>query len=84
MLELSGDYLLIEPKDNPPMTYKIVRFHFNDEKWKPLTMKTGLTLEEAQKHCKDPETSSSTCKSVKNLAYTEQRGAWFDGYEQQK
>ena len=66
------------------MTYKIVRFHFNNEVWKPRTMKTGLTLEEAQSHCKDPETSSSTCKSVKNLAYTEQRGAWFDGYEEQK
>jgi len=66
------------------MTYKIVRFHFNDQKWKPLTMKKGLTLEEAQSHCKDPETSSSTCKSVRNLAYTEQRGAWFDGYEEQK
>ena len=84
ILELSGYCSPIEPKDNPPMTYKIVRFHFNDEVWKPRTMKTGLTLEEAQSHCKDPETSSSTYKSVRNLAYTEQRGAWFDGYEEQK
>lgn len=63
------------------MTYKIVRFYFSG---KPkTTIETGLTLEEAQAHCKDPETSSSTCKSKASKAATKQNGAWFDGYEEE-
>ena len=42
--------------------YKIVRSYFNGGK---RTIKTGLTLEEAQAHCKDPETSSSKATSAK-------------------
>jgi len=48
-------------------TYKIVR------KYRDLShpdhnkeIDTGLTLEEAQAHCKDPTTS--------------EKGVWFDGY----
>ena len=30
-------------------------------------IKTGLTLEEAQEHCSDPETSSPTCTSKEGM-----------------
>lgn len=43
--------------------YRIVRFRF---KGKRRTIKTGLTLEEAQRHCNDPKTKGN---------------GWFDGYE---
>jgi hypothetical protein len=42
---------------------------------------TGLTLKEAQAHCHDPETSSSSAKSAKAKQYTRDHGPWFDGYE---
>jgi hypothetical protein len=59
--------------------YKIVRHFFNGRK---RTIKTGLTLEDAQAHCKDPETSSSTATSAKAKRYTRTRGRWFDGYQE--
>ena len=43
-------------------TYKIVRFKIHDE---GEVIKTGLTLEEAQKHCKREDMHGKT---------------WFDGY----
>jgi hypothetical protein len=46
------------------------------------TVETGLTLEEAQAHCNDPETSSRTCTSAAKRQITAQHGAWFDGYEE--
>ena len=61
------------------MSYKIVRMYFNG---RPRTIKRGLTLEEAQKHCSDPETSSSTCTLAKNVRRTKTHGPWFDGYEE--
>ena len=60
-------------------TYKIIRFYFQD--YDPLVIKTGLTLDEARKHCLDPETSSRTAKSKKAQAITKKYGEWFDGYE---
>lgn len=63
-------------------TYKIVRHYQNGEK---RTIKTGLTLDEAQEYCKDSETSSLTCTLISvytNNAYAN-RGAWFDGYEEE-
>lgn len=60
--------------------YKIIRNFFKGDK---RTVKTGLTLEEAQEHCRDPETSSRTCKQRVNVQRTEERGHWFDGYEEQ-
>ena len=59
------------------MKYKIIRFFFNGNK---RTIHRGLTLDEAQAHCKDPETSSKTCKGKVGKARTRQCGAWFDGY----
>ena len=45
------------------MAYKIVRYYQN----KPCkTIKTGLTLEEAKKHCLNPKTQGKT---------------WFDGFK---
>lgn len=41
---------------------------------------SGLTLEETQAHCSDPETSSSTCQQATNVRRTRKRGEWFDGY----
>ena len=61
-------------------TYKTVRMYF-DKRYRKHTIATGLTLEEAQAHCRDPETSSKTCKLARNVCRTEKRGPWFDGYE---
>ena len=58
--------------------YKIVRYFYNGAPRR--TIKTGLTLAEAQAHCSDPETSSKTAMTAKARAYTRQRGQWFDGY----
>ena len=58
--------------------YKIVRMYFRGGH---RTVKSGLTLEQAQAWCSDPETSSSTCKKSKNIRRTKERGPWFDGYE---
>ena len=48
--------------------------HFN------RVIKSGLTLEEAQAHCSDPETSSNTCTRADRRRITEARGPWFDSY----
>lgn len=64
--------------------YKIVRNYFNRETApRGRVIKRGLTLEEAQAHCKDPETSSSTCKGSTGKARTKRYGPWFDGYERE-
>lgn len=44
------------------MSYKILRFRFEG---KTRVIKRGLTLEEAQEHCRDPKTNGD---------------GWFDGY----
>ena len=58
--------------------YKIVRFY--RDKHGKSTIEIDLTLKQAQAHCSDPETSSSTCTSAKSKAVTARYGAWFDGY----
>lgn len=60
-----------------PRHYQIVRYYFRGGR---RTIKTGLTEAEAQAHCSDPETSSSTCRGAKARARTRRRGPWFDGY----
>jgi len=58
-------------------TYSIIRFHFD----KPNeTLREGLTLEEAQEHCSDSETSSKTCSLETSLANP---GQWFDGFSKE-
>ena len=61
-------------------TYKIERLYFYGGS---RTIKRGLTLEEAQEHCSDPETSSSTCQSSKGKKRTKVRGPWFDSYSEE-
>lgn len=46
-------------------TYKIIRFHFDDDS---EVIKTGLTLEEAQAHCRREDTHGE---------------GWFDGYTEE-
>lgn len=58
--------------------YKVIRFFFNSNR--KLVVKTGLTLEQAQAHCQNPETSSSTCTKAINKRRTKMYGKWFDGY----
>jgi hypothetical protein len=59
--------------------YKIVRMYFRGGK---RTIATGLSLEQAQAHCEDPETSSSTCTKAEGKRRTRRMGAWFDGYDE--
>jgi hypothetical protein len=60
--------------------YRVVRFYF-DAGIRRRIIETGLTLAQAQAHCSDPETSSSTAKGKVAKARTRAVGKWFDGYE---
>ena len=48
-------------------TYSIIRFYAPHLNKSGRVIKRGLTLEEAQEHCKDPSTRKA--------------GEWFDGYD---
>lgn len=50
-------------------TYKIVRFYYPGLNKQNRIIKRGLTLEQAQKHCKDPKTRKD--------------GVYFDGYTEE-
>lgn len=63
-------------------TYEIVRFYQRSDLGAEV-LQTGLTLEEAQEHCNDPETSSRTATSDEAEARTAEFGAWFDGYREE-
>ena len=62
------------------MSYKIVRNYF---KGGYRVVKKGLTLEEAQEHCRNPETSSRTATSKAAVVRTKNRGPWFDSYDKE-
>lgn len=62
-----------------PGRYKITRRYRDVDRWE--TIVRGLTLEQAQVHCQNPETSSSTCTTPEGLERTKQFGPWFDGYD---
>ena len=49
-------------------TYSIIRF-YKDSNKENETIETGLSLEEARKHCNSPESS--------------EKGVWFDGYREE-
>lgn len=61
-------------------TYEIIRFYFNKGN---RIVKTGLTLEEAQEHCSDPETCSRTCSTLDSLSVLDRTSDWFDGYQEE-
>lgn len=61
--------------------YRIIRF-YRDRPIRRRTLVVRCTLEEAQRHCQDPETSSSTCTRPENRRRTRRLGAWFDGYDE--
>lgn len=60
-------------------TYKIVRFY--GSRGGQRVIARGLTLEQAQAHCQDPETSSNTCTKAEGKARTRRLGHWFDGFQ---
>jgi hypothetical protein len=62
-------------------TYRIVRMYQNHPKEK-LRLR-GLTLAEAQAHCRNPQTSSSTCTTAEGKRRTVLKGPWFEGYEEE-
>lgn len=62
-------------------TYKIIRKYAKG--YKSRVIERGLTLEEAQAWCKDPETSSHTCSEPRNVRRTRQVGPWFDAYTEE-
>lgn len=64
-------------------TYSIVRF-FERESVRPQTLKRGLSLDEAEEYCSDPETSSSTCTTTTAKECTAMNGQWFDGYQEEE
>jgi hypothetical protein len=63
--------------------YNIIRL-YEDQSINSRTIRRGLTLEEAQAHCSDPETSSSTCTNAVGKRRTKSLGRWFDAYEEAK
>lgn len=58
--------------------YRIVR-HFQ-RSGRKVTIARHLAIEQAQAHCRDPQTSSSTCTDAAARRRTRQHGPWFDGY----
>lgn len=59
--------------------YDVVRFYFNRPGYR-RTILRRVTLEQAQAHCSDPETSSSTATGAAARRRTRRLGPWFDGY----
>lgn len=67
--------------DNPHGVYNIVRM-YRDAYPRRRIIKRGLTLEQAQAHCRDKETSSSTATNPVARRRTATLGPWFDGYQE--
>lgn len=59
-------------------SYRIVRHY---ERGGRRTIERGLSLDEAQAHCSNPETSSRTATGGAARRVTRRNGPWFDGYE---
>tara|TARA_R100000008_G_scaffold69203_1_gene46535 strand:- start:988 stop:1164 length:177 start_codon:yes stop_codon:yes gene_type:complete len=47
------------------------------------TVKRGLTLEQAQAWCRNPETSWRTATTPEATERTRRCGMWFDGYSKE-
>jgi len=67
------------------MSYKIIRHFFEPREsfGRKRVIARGLSLEQAQAWCQDPETSSSTCTKPHNVRRTREQGPWFDGYSEE-
>ena len=63
------------------MKFNIVRL-YQDASIRSRVIKRGLTLAQAQAHCRDPETSSSTATGKRALERTARLGPWFDAYSE--
>ena len=61
-------------------TYCIIRRFASGER---TVISEGLTKAEAQAHCRNPETSSSTCSLPIYKELTKEKGPWFDGYDEE-
>lgn len=64
-------------------TYKILRFYESDDHDTEVVAR-GLTLDQAQAHCNDPATSSTTATHKEALMRTARYGRWFDGWTEEK
>ncbi len=64
---------------NNESRYNIVRMYFLGGK---RIIAWDVSLEEAQAHCRDIETSSSTCTTAAGINLTRRMGPWFDGYDE--
>lgn len=62
--------------------YKIERIYF-DRPGHRRRINYGLTLEQAQEHCSDKETSSLHCTTSRARAITRRNGQWMDTYEKE-
>lgn len=62
-----------------PQKYMVRRNYFERPGYH-RTIKRGLFLEEAQAHCRDPETSSRTATSKAAMRRTREIGEWFDSF----
>lgn len=64
------------------MSYQIIRMYFRDEHSSEI-VESGLTLAQAQAYCRDLNCSSKTCQTAEGVQRTQDKGAWFEGYEEE-
>ena len=63
-------------------TYRVVRFYQRSSLENEVVVR-GLTLKQAQEHCKAPAASSRTATSSHARARTRRHGDWFEGYQEE-
>ena len=63
--------------------YRVERVYFN-RPGRRRTILRNVTLAEAQAHCSDPETSSSTATGSAARRRTRNLGKWFDSYVEER
>jgi hypothetical protein len=61
------------------MSYTIYRSFLREIPMRRV--RSGLTLEEAQAHCRSPESSWKTCTKPAGKRRTRTHGPWFDCYD---
>lgn len=67
------------PDEDDGRTYKLVRAYTGD--YRPQTVATGLTLEQARTYCVGTEASSETARGRRARRRTERYGPWRVHYE---